>query len=88
MNPIFDRKSFVPDPEAHKMPDGRLYVYGSLDVSGRRGYCSREYKVFSTDDPKLENWTDHGISFSNAKGKEQVPWRRGRQNICLCKGKL
>ena len=76
MNPIFDRKSFVADPEAHKMSDGRLYVYGSLDISGKKDYCSQQYKVFSTDDPKVEKWTDHGISFSNAKGKEQVAWRR------------
>ena len=76
MNPILDRKSFVADPEAHKMSDGRLYIYGSLDVSGKKDYCSQQYKVFSTDDPKLEKWTDHGISFSNVKGKEQVSWRR------------
>ena len=61
MNPLLPRKYFVPDAEARVMPDGRLYVYGSLDISGDRGYCSQEYRVFSTDDPTLANWTDHGV---------------------------
>lgn len=61
MNPLFDRSYFVPDGEAHKMPDGRLYVYGSADISGEPDYCSNHYYVFSTDD--MEHWTNHGISF-------------------------
>ena len=64
MNPLFDRKLFVPDGEAHVMPDGRLYVYGSIDISGSKTYCGEYYHVVSTDDPKLENWVDHGISFA------------------------
>jgi len=76
MNPIFDRKYFVPDPEAHKMPDGRLYVYGSLDVSGAKAYCSPYHRVYSTDDPKLEKWTDHGVSFSNTPENSQVHWKK------------
>lgn len=75
MNPLFDRKHFVPDPEAHKMPDGRLYVYGSLDISGSDTYCSPYHRVFSTDDPKLEHWVDHGVAFSNTKENPQVYWR-------------
>ncbi len=64
MNPLFDRKLFVPDGEAHVMPDGRLYVYGSIDHSGSKTYCGEYYHVVSTDDPKLENWVDHGVSFA------------------------
>ena len=63
MNPLFDRKLFVPDGEAHVMPDGRLYVYGSLDIGGAQTYCSDRYHVLSTDDPRLERWVDHGVSF-------------------------
>lgn len=63
MNPLFDRRLFVPDGEAHVMPDGRLYVYGSLDRSGAAAYCSGQYHVLSTDDPQLEHWVDHGVSF-------------------------
>lgn len=62
MNPLLPLEYFVPDGEPHVMSDGRLYLYGSLDVPGRQDYCSDEYRVFSTDDPKLERWTDHGVS--------------------------
>ncbi len=65
MNPILPRQFFVPDGEAHVMPDGRLYLYGSLDISGNDAYCSKEHRVFSTDDPKLERWIDHGTAFCN-----------------------
>ncbi len=68
MNPVLPREHFVPDGEAHVMPDGRLYVYGSYDLSGRNGYCSQELHVFSTDD--LIHWTDHGVAFRSC----DVPW--------------
>ncbi len=64
MNPLFDRKFFIPDGEARKMSDGRLYVYGSADISGEPDYCSNRYYVFSTDD--MVNWTNHGISFKSS----------------------
>ena len=74
MNPILKREFFVPDPEAHVMPDGRLYLYGSLDISGNNDYCSRYQRVFSTDDPKLENWVDHGICYANDAKTKEVWW--------------
>lgn len=37
MNPILPLEHFVPDGEAREMPDGRLYLYGSYDLSGFRG---------------------------------------------------
>lgn len=39
MNPLLPRKFFIPDAEAHVMPDGRLYLYGSCDISGKKEYC-------------------------------------------------
>ena len=36
----------IPDAEAHVMPDGNVYLYGSLDcVADRR--CSDSYRVVS-----------------------------------------
>ena len=58
MNPILPRKYFTPDVEARVMPDGKLYLYGSQDISGDPAYCSKKYHVFVTEDPKLEQWTD------------------------------
>ena len=39
-NPILGSRFFVPDVEAHVWPDGRVYLYGSLDLPGRMEYCS------------------------------------------------
>ena len=68
MNPALPRIHFVPDGEAHEMPDGRLYVYGSYDLSGNQNYCSDVLHVFSTDD--MVHWIDHGISFRVS----DIPW--------------
>lgn len=77
MNPILPRKYFIPDVEAHKMPDGRLYIYGSSDISGKKEYCGNEYRVFSTEDPSLSEWTDHGVSFRNTIEAPGILWRPG-----------
>lgn len=68
MNPILPKEHFVPDGEARVMPDGRLYLYGSYDISGSGEYCSEVLHVFSTDD--MVNWVDHGVCFRSS----DVPW--------------
>lgn len=77
MNPILPRKYFIPDAEAHVMPDGRLYLYGSSDCSGSKEYCGNEYRVFSTADLKTGEWMDHGVSFRNTIQEPGIPWRPG-----------
>jgi arabinoxylan arabinofuranohydrolase len=74
MNPILPIEHFVPDPEARQWEDGRMYIYGSYDISGDTAYCSFEYRVFSSED--LINWTDHGISFSSNGDESDVPWSK------------
>ena len=66
-NPILPLQYFIPDVEAHVWADGRIYLYGSMDIAGRHQYCSGEYHVFSSDD--LINWVDHGVCFSIAQAK-------------------
>lgn len=68
MNPVLPKEHFVPDSEARVMPDGRLYVYGSYDISGNMSYCSDVLHVFSTED--LVSWVDHGVAFS----VKDIPW--------------
>ena len=72
MNPILPNEFYIPDPEAHVWKDGRLYIYGSVDIAAADSWCSETYRVFSTDD--LLRWTDHGVSFR----KEQVPFATHR----------
>ena len=66
-NPILPLDVHIPDSEAHVMPDGKLYVYGSFDAHDEL-YCSEEYHVAST--PDLKNWTVHEKSLD---GKD-IPW--------------
>ena len=66
-NPILPLKYHVPDSEAHVMPDGRLYLYGSYDDKENE-FCSEKYHVVSTAD--MVHWTVHPVSM---KG-EDVPW--------------
>ena len=53
-NPILPLDIHIPDSEAHVMPDGKLYVYGSYDDRDDV-YCSSEYHVVSTAD--MKHWT-------------------------------
>lgn len=66
-NPVLPLEYHVPDSEAHVMPDGKLYIYGSFD-DREDVFCSEKYHVVST--PDMENWTVHSVSFTGA----QVPW--------------
>ena len=68
VNPLLPLDTFVPDAEAHVWEDGRIYLYGSLDIEGRMEYCSDRYHVYSSDD--MVNWVDHGECFNF----DQVKW--------------
>jgi len=52
---------YIADPTSRADRDGRLYVYGSLDISPEF-YCSKNYHVLSSKD--LCQWTLHPNSFS------------------------
>jgi arabinoxylan arabinofuranohydrolase len=72
MNPILPLNYFIPDVEAHQWIDGRVYLYGSYDISGNTSYGSYQYHVFSSDD--MVNWTDHGVSFNTFSDSMNEPW--------------
>jgi hypothetical protein len=72
MNPILPPQHFVPDVEARQWSDGRMYLYGSYDLSGRTSYCSWEYHVFSSDD--LLHWEHHGESFRSTGPDSDISW--------------
>ena len=56
----------IPDGEAHTMPDGKTYLYGSLDKKND-AWCSQEYVVASSAD--LKNW-----QYSKSFSIKDVPW--------------
>jgi arabinoxylan arabinofuranohydrolase len=72
VNPILPVQHFVPDVEARQWKDGRMYLYGSYDISGRTSFCSWEYRVFSSAD--LIHWQDHGESFRSAPPNASIDW--------------
>ncbi len=61
-NPLLDSHIFVPDVEAHAWGDGRIYLYGSMDVQGATRFCSPVHHVYSSED--MIHWVDHGVVFS------------------------
>ena len=61
-NPLLDSHTFIPDVEAHAWGDGRIYLYGSMDVQGQTYFCSPVHHVYSSED--MTHWTDHGVIFS------------------------
>jgi hypothetical protein len=72
MNPILPIQHFVPDVEARVWKDGRIYLYGSYDISGASTYCSFEHHVFSSDD--MQHWQHHGECFRSTGPHSDVPW--------------
>ena len=72
MNPLLPELCCMPDAEAHVMPDGRLYLYGSWDISGTPYYCSDVLHTFSTDD--MVHFTDHGVIFENSDNHRGMSW--------------
>ena len=70
-NPLLSENAFVPDAEAHVWADGKIYIYGSLDIRGKRYYCSSKYHVFSSED--MIHWQDHGVSFKSS----DISWFKG-----------
>ncbi|MBP2655641.1 MAG: xylosidase [Firmicutes bacterium] len=63
-NPVLPADLYIPDAEAHVMPDGKVYVYGSWDQE-EDIFCSKEYRVFSS--ANMVDWVDHGVSFDASK---------------------
>lgn len=68
LNPISPPGLYIADPEARVMPDGRVYIYGSLDEPGNT-WCSHHYDVLSSTD--LVHWNVEQTSFATrGEGKQ------------------
>lgn len=61
LNPIAPPGVYIADPEVRKMPNGKIYLYGSKDDLGN-AYCSTAYNVLSTDN--LVEWNNEQTSFA------------------------
>ncbi len=70
-NPISPPGVYIADPAAHVWKDGRLYVYGSLDITTDY-YCSHRHHVLSTDN--MVDWTLHRDVFASKGENDQVAY--------------
>jgi len=70
-NPIVPPGVYLADPAAHVWPDGKLYIYGSLDESTEY-YCSWRHHVLETRD--LKSWIIHENCFASKGENDQVPY--------------
>lgn len=61
MNPIVPQGMYIADPEVRRMPDGKIYLYGSRDEPGNP-WCSYAYHVMSSSD--LSQWDVDQFSFA------------------------
>ena len=62
VNPYLPNWEYIPDGEPHVFSD-RLYVFGSHDRFGGRGFCLNDYVVWSTPLNDLSAWTSHGVAY-------------------------
>jgi len=70
-NPILPPNVYFADPSAKVFPDGKLYIYGSLDeVDGQ--WCSTTHHVVSTSD--MIHWDLSKNVFSSVGSNDEVPY--------------
>ena len=76
-NPYLPLYEYVPDGEPHVF-DGRVYIYGSHDVSGGKAYCEDHYVTWSAPVDNLRDWRYEGVIYrrtqdpSNAEDTMQL----------------
>jgi len=62
-NPFLPSWEYIPDGEPRVFGD-RVYLYGSHDRAWSKAFCDKVLKVWSAPLTNLNQWHDHGISFS------------------------
>lgn len=68
-NPYLPLWEYIPDGEP-RLFDGRLYIFGSHDRAGGKGFCLNDYVAWSCPEDDLSDWRYEGVIFR----KDQTPW--------------
>ncbi len=74
-NPISPDGVYIANPSAHVWPDGKLYIYGSNNVSPNY-FSSWTYHVLATSD--LKTWELTRDVFSSKGNSDDVPYNDNR----------
>lgn len=61
-NPYLPSYEYVPDAEPYVFGN-RLYVYGSHDAFGGKGFCVNDYVCYSAPTDDLGNWKYEGVIY-------------------------
>ena len=70
-NPITPSGIYIADPSAHVWPDGKLYIYGSLDESCDY-YCSHRHHIMVSEN--MQEWTIYKNVFVTQGSSDDVPY--------------
>ena len=70
-NPITPSGVYIADPSAHVWPDGKMYIYGSLDESCQY-YCSWKHHILLSED--LKTWRVHQSAFASKGDGDAVSY--------------
>lgn len=73
-NPISPMGVYIADPLSRVDPDGKMYVYGSVDKTPWT-YCSTDYHVLASSD--LKEWTLYRNSFASEGKNDAVSYSNG-----------
>lgn len=65
-NPYLPSYEYVPDGEPYVFGD-RLYVYGSHDAFGGKGFCVNDYVCYSASVDDLGDWRYEGIIYKRTQ---------------------
>lgn len=82
-NPISPAGVFIPDPSAKVGPDGKVYVYGSLDVEDGR-YCSDTYHLLSSSDMVHWELTKDIFKHDSDVYAPDIAYKDGRWYLYYC----
>ena len=77
LNPYLPSYEYVPDGEPYVFGD-RVYVYGSHDRFGGKGFCLNDYVCWSAPVDDLGDWRNEGVIYTKMQDPLNV---NGKQNI-------
>ena len=84
-NPYLPSYEYVPDAEPYVFGN-RLYVYGSHDAFGGKGFCVNDYVCYSAPTDDLGNWKYEGVIYRRTQDPVNPKGRQYMNAPDVCRG--
>lgn len=84
-NPYLPSYEYVPDAEPYVFGN-RLYVYGSHDAFGGKGFCVNDYVCYSAPTDDLGNWKYEGVIYRRTQDPVNPKGRQYMNAPDVCQG--